>query len=198
VVAAVPIPPELPSAQAIAQLAGEVAQLQTELTRREYFARGAITLDKFHCHKGLLFGPALVEVVALEREVAVEPRIVLSPAAAGAVVRASRDPSEGPFLGEIPILVDEDGLPFVDYLTGALRADPQADLPETLRAHRDAVARQLERQMTNFPRWAKHRWVAEFHNATCTAYRDLLSAHGGGESFLIDSIHTERRFRPLV
>jgi hypothetical protein len=199
VVQAVPIPGELAAAAAIFQVLIEVAQLQTELAMRNYFARGAITLDKFHSYDGLLFGPALVEAVGLERDVAVDPRIVLSPAVSAALLQArSAGDSEKAFYEVAPVLVDEDGIPFVDYLTGAFQADPEIELPEKLRAHREVVVDRLKQQRTHFRRWSKYRWVAEYHNATCFTYGEVLKEHGGFEVFLVDSIHTKRRFKPLV
>jgi hypothetical protein len=198
VVAAVPMPAELPAALAIFQIALEVAKLQTELATRDYFARGAITLGRIHFYDGLLFGPALVEAVALEDSVAIDPRIALSPRAAAELVKARKrgDPKENLYAGA-PVLVDEDGILFVDYLAGAFQADPGIDLPGKLRLHREVVVGQLERQATSFLRWSKHRWVAEYHNATCHTYRDLLQGHGGFETFLVDLIHTKRKFEPL-
>ena len=198
-VAAVPISSDLPPALAIFQLASDVAKLQTRLATADYFARGAITLDKFHCHDGLLFGPALVEAVALERDVAVDPRIVLSPAAATAVHRAAVAGSDEEAIYDgLPVLVDEDGAPFVDYLGGVIEADVGIELQAILTSHRDVVAAQLERQATDYKRWRKQRWVAEYHNATCSANRKLLARHGGYDSLLIDSIHTSREFARLL
>lgn len=197
VVAAVPVPPSLPPALAIFQLAFDVSQLQTELARRKYFARGAITLDKFHFYDGLAFGPALVEAVSLEREVAVDPRIVLSPRAVEALRVTRRDgPAAIPF-DSAPLLVDEDGVVFVDYLSGAFQSDPGIDLPQTLRRHREVVVEQLRHNATDFSRWSKHRWVAEYHNATCRSSGEVLERHGGFEGFLVDAVHTERNFSPL-
>jgi hypothetical protein len=200
VVQAVPIPDELPAAAAIFQILLEVAQLQTELAISNYFARGAITLDLFHSYDGLLFGPALVEAVGLERNVAVDPRIVLSPAVSAALLqaRAAEDSHEKAFYEVAPVLVDEDGVPFVDYLTGAFQADPEIDLPEKLHTHRRVVVERLKQQRTHFRRWSKYRWVAEYHNATCFTFREVLKGHGGFEAFLVDSIHTKRRFTSLV
>lgn len=198
VVQAVPIPEGLPAA-AIFQILFEVAQLQTELAKLKYFARGAITLDKFHSYDGLLFGPALVEAVGLERDVAVDPRIILSPAASGALLEAgAAGPGDKAFYEEAPVLVDEDGVPFVDYLTGALQADPELELPQTLQDHREVVTEQLQRHRTDFRRWSKHRWVAEYHNAICVTYREALAEHGDLKAFLVGSIHTERRFTALT
>jgi hypothetical protein len=199
VVQAVPILEDLPAAAAIFQILIEVAQLQTEMAVRDYFARGAITLDKFHSYDGILFGPALVEAVGLERDVGINPRIVLSPAAVAALLKArAADDAEKRFYEAAPVLVDEDGIAFVDYLTGAFQADPAIEMQEKLRAHRDAVTKQLNRQRTNFYRWSKHRWVAEYHNETCFTYREELKEHGGFEAFLVDSVHTKRSFTPLT
>lgn len=198
VVQAVPILEELPPAKAIFQVVLEVAQLQAELATYDYFARGAITLDRIHSYEGLLFGPALVEAVALERDVAVDPRIVLSPAASGALLEgAAAGGPEQVVYEEMPVLVDEDRVAFVDYLSGAFQVDPELELPTRLREHKEAVGKQLKQQRTNFSRWSKHRWVAEYHNAICHTYRKQLAKSGGFESFLIDSIHTTRRFEPL-
>lgn len=194
VIAAVPIEAGLPPAQAVFQLAFDIARLQTDLAVGKYFARGAITLDKLHFHDGLVFGPALVEAADLERAVAVNPRIILSPAATEAL-RAARGGEV--FFGEPPVLVDEDGLAFIDYLGGALQIDPEFDLPEKLHRHKAVVSKELDEQATNFPRWSKHRWVAEYHNATCLTYRDLLAEHGGIDDFLITAVHTTPEFVPL-
>jgi hypothetical protein len=199
VVQAVPISEEVGAAGPIFQTVIDVAQLQSELATRRYFARGAITLDKFHCYDGLLFGPALVEAVGLERRIAIVPRIVLSPAVAEALLHAgAADGAERSFYEEVPVLVDEDGVAFVDYLTGALQADPEVELPVRLHAHRDVVMALLRDHMTDFGRWSKYRWVAEYHNAVCATQREVLADHGGFETFLIDLIYTQRRFRPLV
>jgi hypothetical protein len=198
VVQSVPILDELTAAKAIFQVVLEVAQLQTELATRDYFARGAVTLGKVHSYDGLLFGPALVEAVSLERDVAIDPRIVLSPAALGALLKgAAAEGDERVVYEETPVLVDEDRVPFVDYLSGAFQADIELELPDRLHEHRDAVHKQLERQLTNFGRWSKHRWVAEYHNKICHTYREQLAPHGGFEAFLVDSIHTTRHFEPL-
>lgn len=198
VVQAVPIPGDLPPATAIFQIVLEVAQLQAELATRDYFARGAITLGKIHSYDGLLFGPALVEAVSLERRVAADPRIVLSPAASTALLDGITEGKvEQLSYEETPILVDEDRVPFVDYLTGAFQSDPEIDLPAKLRAHKEVVTKQLEQQRAEFGRWSKHRWVAEYHNATCHTYGEVLADHGDLEDLLIDSIHTKRHFEPL-
>jgi hypothetical protein len=71
-------------------------------------------------------------------------------------------------------------------------------MPDLLRLHRKVVSGKLEQNLTNYHRWSKYRWVAEYHNAICLTYRDLLDVGKGYRSFLIDSIYTSRQFKPLV
>jgi hypothetical protein len=198
VVQTIPVASDLPAAAPIFQLVVEVAQSQTELALREYFARGAITLDRFHAYDGLLFGPALVEAAQLEQEVAGVPRIVLSSKVCATLLAGAQAGEESAFYGEVPVLVDEDGVAFVDYLGGAFQSDPESVMPELLRLHREVVSAKLEQNLTIFSRWSKYRWVAEYHNAICLTNRHLLDRGEGYRTFLIDSIHTTRQFRPLV
>jgi hypothetical protein len=199
VVQTIPVASDLSAAAPIFQLVFEVAQSQTQLTLCEYFARGAITLDRFHAHDGLLFGPALVEAARLEQQVAGVPRIILSPKVCATLLTHAQASAESAFYGEVPVLVDEDGVAFVDYLGGAFLSDPEIVVPDLLWRHREVVSSKLEENVTIFDRWSKYRWVAEYHNAICLTNKELLD-HGevGYRSFLIDSIHTTRRFKPLV
>ena len=197
-IVAIPVEEGQSPAAGIARLIFDINQLQHSLSSYGYFGRGALTFDRLHFHDGLVFGPALVEAVELERATAREPRIVLSAAATLELRRGLR--VEGPgaeILGEPTVLLDEDGLVFVDYLSGAFQSDPLVDLPEQLTAHRTAVELELERHLHNFERWSKYRWAAEYHNAICARYADLLEAHGGYRRFLIDRVHTERIFHSL-
>jgi hypothetical protein len=187
------------TAQAIFSLILEAAQLQAGLATRDYFARGAITLGKFHFYGNLIFGPALVEAVQLERGVAVNPRIVISAEATLALRRGegSGDGDAVSYAGA-PVLVDSDGVAFVDYLSGSLQADADLQLTTLLTQHRDAADGQLDRNVTDFRRWSKYRWVAEYHNAVCNSYRHQLEPPSERFTELrIDAVHTRRSFEEL-
>ncbi|HTR72921.1 MAG TPA: hypothetical protein VMG80_04930 [Solirubrobacteraceae bacterium] len=198
VVQTIPVADDLPAAAPIFQLVVQVAQSQTQLILSEYFARGAITLDRFHAHDGLLFGPALVEAAKLEQEVADVPRIVLSSRVCATLLEFAQAGGENAFYAEAPVLVDEDGVAFVDYLGGAFQSDPEIVVPELLRRHRKVVSAKLKESITIFHHWSKYRWAAEYHNAICLKNRDLLDGGEGHGSFLIDSIYTSRQFKPLM
>jgi hypothetical protein len=189
---------EVPEADAVFHLMYEAANLQTELAMRGYFARGAITIGDFHFHEGILFGPALVEAVELERDIAVNPRIVLSPDASLALRRGQA--AHQLFVGDdasAPALIDSDGLAFVNYLERIFE-DTEADPVQQVGNHRDWVQANLAANSGDLSRWSKHCWAAEYHNAICHARREILTRRVRMEELVIDSIHTERSFRPLL
>ncbi len=147
-----------PQADAIANLVFEASRIQASLILADYFVRGAITIGQCHFHRGVLFGPALVEAVNLEQANAVNPRIILSPNAIETLRhgRGSRVERE-------PILIDEDGLAFVSYLQ-AIYDDPTAPKPANLAKHGKVLLSNLTKNLSDLRRWRKYRWVAEYHD----------------------------------
>jgi hypothetical protein len=181
-----------PRAEAIANLVFEAASIQGVLALNNYFVRGAITLGQCHFHRGLIFGPALVEAVGLERRTAVDPRIVLSPGA----VEALRQ-GRGESIGREAIRVDEDGLAFIDYLD-LLYQDPSVTARSNLVKHRRVVEKNLEGHATDVRRWRKHRWVAEYHNDFVRRREDeLIENRVDPEQLRIDVVDGNRRLRPV-
>jgi hypothetical protein len=201
-VAATPVlpgTPPMPEADAVFYLVYEAANIQTELAMRGYFVRGAITLGDFHFYDGLVFGPALVEAVELERSSALNPRIILSPRAA----RVLRNAQAGAHLlgisnEDAPVLVDQDGLAFVNYLERIFE-DTEANPASLMRRHRDKVVAKLDTHSADLSKWSKHCWAAEYHNTVCIGRSDVLAPHvDDRDELMIDAIHTERTLRPLV
>jgi hypothetical protein len=181
-----------PRAEAIANLIFEAASIQGVLALNDYFVRGAITIGDCHFHQGLIFGPALVEAVGIEQNTAVDPRIVLSPSAVEALRKG-----RGESIEREPLLVDEDGLAFVDYL-GLLYTDPQVTARKTLGNHQRVVTRNLERHATDMHRWRKHRWVAEYHNDFLRRSEEELTSNKVDVGKLaIDIVDGNRRLRPV-
>lgn len=188
----------VPEADAVFHLVYEAANLQTALAMRGYFARGAITVGLLHFHDGLIFGPALVEAVDLERNIARNPRIVLSPNAALSLRRGQdADQLLGIGSNDAPVLVDADGLAFVNYLERIFE-DTEADPADLIRSHRDRVLEQLTANSADLSRWSKHCWTAEYHNSICKTRGAVLAHHTDPAQLLIDAIHTERAFHPLL
>ncbi len=181
-----------PKAEAIANLIFEASSIQGVLALNNYFVRGAVTVGKCHFHRGLIFGPALVEAVNLERRMAIDPRIVLSP---GAVETLRRGRAES--IDREPILIDEDGLAFVDYLE-ALYEDPGVTARSNLDRHRRVIEKNLERHATDMRRWRKHRWVAEYHNDFVhRRAKELAENRVDVERLRIDIVDGARVLRPV-
>jgi hypothetical protein len=129
-VAVAPVQEDLAAGgRCIAHLVFEAARIQASLLLARYFVRGARTIGQCHFHRGVLFGPALVEAVNLEQREAVNPRIILSPNA----IETLRHERET-IVEREPILIDEDGLAFVSYLQ-SIYEDPTAPKPANLAKH---------------------------------------------------------------
>jgi hypothetical protein len=123
---------------ALIGLAIQASWIQVNLAAAGFFVRGALTLGKAHLEDKLLYGPALVDAYDLERTVAVNPRIVLSPEAAAEIAdgMSNNEQVEGGYLR-----VEQDGSVFIDYLD-ILLDDPEDPVP-FLEAHRDMIKTKL-------------------------------------------------------
>lgn len=147
---------------ALIGLAIQASWIQVNLAAAGFFVRGALTLGDAHLEGRLLYGPALVDAYDLERKVAVNPRIVLSPEAAAEIAGSMSEngQAEGGYLR-----VEQDGSVFIDYLD-ILLDDPENPIP-FLEAHRDMVRTKLSETRGDSRKWDKYRWVGDYHNAYC-------------------------------
>jgi hypothetical protein len=135
------------------------ARLQLDLALKGFFLRGGFSVGLFHNVEDIVFGPALVEAHRLEQGAAHHPRVVLSDAAA--------DCLRG---HDVPLLIDQDGRAFIDYLAPAFD-DAAVEIDTVLRKHRDVIAGKLRRHRSDSRRWSKYRWSAEYHNRVCERRR---------------------------
>jgi hypothetical protein len=193
-VAVAPVQEELEQARAdaIANLVFEAAQIQANLILANYFVRGAITLGQCHFHRGVLFGPALVEAVNLEQREAVNPRIILSPDAIESLrhERSERVEREA-------LLVDEDGLVFVSYLQ-SIYDDPTASKPVNLAKHARVLIKNLAQNLNKMHRWRKYRWAVEYHDDFVRRHKRELEESGVNLAKMqIDLVGEGRRFRTV-
>jgi hypothetical protein len=162
--------------EVLAGLIEQGALLQLDLALKGFFLRGGFAVGLFHDMEDIVFGPALVEAHELEQNEAVHPRVVLSSHASECVKGH-----------DVPLMLDQDGRPFVNYLAPAFD-DMTVDVDRVLDAHRLVVSRKLRRFRDDSRRWDKYRWVAEFHNAVCASRRPE------SPKLLIDVERTDKRF----
>ncbi|HVF11966.1 MAG TPA: hypothetical protein VNA87_02660 [Actinomycetota bacterium] len=157
-----------------------VSAYQHRMTLRRRFVRGGLTLGDFYMDSRLATGPALLEAVTLEHEVATFPRIILSDSCAGLAME------NGPWnAGDLIqawnnlLLVDADGRVFVHYLANAIDAGPNGDQAwheSVLTDHRAATLEGLATAAGNQRIREKYVWVANYHNFVCRelSHQDLL------------------------
>jgi hypothetical protein len=116
--------------------------LQLNLIDQGFFMRGALALGDFYMRDGVIFGPALLDPAELEHDVAVHPRIVLSPEAEKSQrgdLRHYADPQESP--QNWVLTRDGDGWTFINYLSVLL--DETDDPRSGLETHRDRIVERL-------------------------------------------------------
>lgn len=162
--------------EVLSGLAVQGARLQLDLALKGFFMRGGFAVGLFHDMEDIVFGPALVEAHDLERDLAVSPRVVLSEHAA--------DCLRG---HDAPLLVDQDGRAFIDYLAPAFD-DVYVDIDALLRKHRRVIARRLDLYRSDSRKWNKYRWAADYHNTICSRRRPE------SPKLLIDVGASDRRF----
>ena len=143
----------------------QTAIVQAQLAASGFFGRGALTISDIHIHDGMVFGPGLVEAYRLERDRAVSPRVVLAKEACEILrkdMSADADPA-GTTQSDL-LIVDQDGVVFIDYLKILLdEFDPFHELEQ----HRAAIEEKLANHRDDSRKWDKYRWLAEYHNHFC-------------------------------
>ena len=157
----------------IGGLFGSLGFFQMSMIRHGYLVRGAIAVGDLYMDDDVVFGPALLEAYDGEQKLARDPRIVLTPSAAGlveehwkwygGVERAPHNRS---------LLRAADGQMFVDYLeeTVLVAEEEAGPFTETLLEHKERVEGRLETHRSEPRIWSKYEWVARYHNFFCQRY----------------------------
>lgn len=181
---------------AIGELMIQAGYLQLDLLDEGFVARGGITVGDLYLHRGLVFGPALVDAYRLETVVAVHPRIVLDACVEPLLMRARSsygDPDrDAP--QDTQVMRDADDLLFVDYLS--LLFDEVEGFATGLQRHRDVIDRGLTENARKTRVWEKYHWMADYHNAVCM--RAGFPPSDVGREMLVDAAKTSRRFGSLT
>jgi len=160
-----------------------ILQLQAQLARREVFLRGAIVAGEHFEGKNVVFGPALMHAVELEKRVALWPRVVVHPDVTSLVKKLGLwlDPekkdNECEFIeGRKGLLrCDHDGISYIDYLRHFPSKEwvvsgppvlPQPEGDEYVAIHRINVVNKAKENRSNLRVFAKYYWAASYHNST--------------------------------
>jgi hypothetical protein len=149
-----------------------LASIQVRLTcQLDILLRGGISIGQISMEPenavadDILFGPALVRSYALEKDVAIWPRIVIDTP----VIETARK-HQGSLWPEY-YRKDVDGEFFLDYLFGAVTngllfvGSKSLSATETLQAHKDSVERKINALADGDGKvFEKLRWVGSYHN----------------------------------
>ncbi len=182
-------PPEDLSAN-LGTLVGSISEYQMiTTTMRRRFLRGGIALGSLYMDDRIVVGPALVDAVALEEEVAIYPRVVFSDACK-IVILSDLQYGESPW--QTQVLVDADGSIFINYLASALSyGDDLAPMRSVLEDHKEVVEQALATFDVPSRIREKCKWVADYHNFFAS---EVFEAE---DEFLIDAaLHPIERLIP--
>lgn len=200
---AVPVSETLPPGGNLEMVIESIATYQFLQAREGRFLRGGITLGDAYADYSTITGKALVDAVVLEENIAVVPRVLVSSDCLEHLIEAIRESHGNRWAmateTSTRLLIDADGLGFVNYLYVALDAEGNEVQPavELLRKHRDAVVRALDKYPGSSRIRDKYVWVAHYHNAFCEEHRP------GFDLQIVDRLSPlearyPREFRPLI
>jgi len=148
-------------------LVEDISRFQLHLAVRGYVTRGGMALGRLFVDDAMIFGPALLEALRLEKMVARDPRIVLG-AGISELVQQHVGYYHPPHtaLQNCNFLRDVDGRLFVNYLESAIHetaAGLQLDL-NSIEAHRETIENGLREHVGRPQVWSKFRWLSAYHN----------------------------------
>ena len=166
---------------------------QLTMVNEGFFVRGAVTVGDVYVDEIAVFGEALLEAYRGERELARDPRIVLTESARRHVrthVDYYRDRHESP---QNRVLIrDTDGQWFLNYLDAILVPGLDPFLDE-LERHKASVQRRLEEYRRKPAILSKYAWTAGYHNFFCELHgfqdhRIDVEAFAGDRGFVADDV----------
>jgi hypothetical protein len=176
-----------------------ISGFQCSLTLEGYFVRGAIDFGYLFMDDVTVYGPALVEAYELERHLAIGPRIVLSDR-----IRAQVDRHLETFVPRHmaphnrSLLVDSDGVVFVNYLNDLVGPEIVADDHvewDSIATHKSEIERNLTAHKTEPRIWSKYLWASTYHDFFVDWHRGYP---GYSDAYRIEPALAPRTVRRLV
>lgn len=141
-----------------------------------FVVRGAVSYGQMIHREALAYGPAMVAAYKLEKESAIDPRIILSPALAD--TWGAGEPvydRKGTLLGHRRFWRrDDDGMYFFDHFSNPVglftpdRQEPPAVFGYYMTKWRELIVQRLEQNRENPSVVRKYAWLARYFNLVCT------------------------------
>lgn len=149
------------------------AEFQVGLAMEGFLVRGGIAAGDHFMDDEVVFGDALLEAIAQDKNGGA-PRISLAPSAI-AILRVHLgfygDGEHAPQKNDL--LEDVDGSAFIDYLSQAFIAFPEGGIFfDVFEKHKKTVVNGLIKYRGNPDVRAKYEWAARYHNYVCKGFRE--------------------------
>lgn len=132
-------------------LIGMISDYQYSLLKKGILCRGGISYGKHFFDEDFLFSNGLIEAYRLESQVAKSPRVVVSKDLLELV-----KPSLNSCDATLPLLFEQDGLWFIDYLRGKGAAETWSIIREIIPPELSASSSIRSKQI----------WLVDFYNHT--------------------------------
>ena len=156
-----------------------LAFFQLMMITHGFFVRGGIAIGDLYMDDEIVFGEGLLEAYDVERNLARDPRIVLSESArkySELHISYYAKPDFAPQTEQI--LKDKDGQIFINYLYPIVEfAAEYAVYEEELSKHKKIVEAKLKDYSSEPAVWSKYFWVANYHNWFCDQYDYFDESH---------------------
>lgn len=147
--------------------------LQMQLSCMGYFLRGGVAIGELYIDQDMVFGQALMDAYKAEKDLAVNPRVILCESAQEAFRREPRWLE----LGKAPgLYVDTDERVFIDYLGLCVMIADGDDraFVEILDDHKAALEKRMRETVHKPHVFSKYQWAANYHNSVCDQFPDEI------------------------
>lgn len=149
------------------------AEFQLGLIMEGFLVRGGIAFGKHFMDDDIVFGDALLEAIAQDKNGGA-PRISLAPSAVEALryhLGFYGDGKHAPQRHDV--LEDAEGTIFIHYLNQAFLGFPEAGIFfDVFEKHKATIVQGLERNKGMPSIRAKYEWAARYHNYVCRDFKD--------------------------
>lgn len=134
-----------------------------------FFIRGGIAIGELYMDDEIVFGEGLIEAYETERNLARDPRIVLSDSAIEYVEHHLKYYASVELSPQYShLLKDRDGQIFVNYLDLITEFEPDYSVFfDEFKKHKEVVEFRLQEYVSMPSIWNKYLWVANYHNWFC-------------------------------
>jgi len=133
-----------------------VQTFQRKALNSNLLTRGSITQGEFYADDVFVYGKALLEAVKLEENIAIYPRVILSP-------KIIKEISEK---GKNYVSKDLDGLYYIDYADNLSVSALRWDTKTFESGYKEAISKD------NIKNMQKYLWLIDKHNASISKYEN--------------------------